>query len=144
MALKAVSRGQYIGHLFIALLLSSLIILGLSKFAVDLAGSYGQNSTNLQSLSKANETIESINTLKTTMETTPYSNIPLIGGGLTIISGVDAVLKTITSFFANYTSFISGMVASLGIPTWVGDIAKGVVLLIFVFGILSAVLKWRL
>lgn len=138
-----VGRGQYIGHLFILLLLSTVIVVGLSKFSYDVANTYSQNSTDMQALARSNQTIESVNNIKTTIETTLYSNIPLIGGGLTIISGVDAALKTITGFLSEYTSFISEMAVMLGIPSWVSDIAKGVILLLFIFGIISAVVKWR-
>lgn len=141
--------------LMIGLLLFSGVLVGMSTFYVDLTSStnlaaYGLNSEqianispeDLSSRSVADDITQRTKDIEETLKQRPT--------GLTAVDVawgyINAALSAITlplTAVSLFTNMINDVSIFLNIPSWVGGIVIGVIVIIILFEIVSAYLKWR-
>lgn len=144
-----------IRSLLVGLLIFSGIMLSLSTFWGDLTTTdhlqgYGytndqiqsMTSINLSSKSVANDITAKAEAIKTSVEQ-PVTGVPIIdttyGYAKAALEAVQLPLQSIDLF----TGIITDTEDSLGLPSYTSLIINSIIILIVVFAVLSAYLKWK-
>lgn len=129
----------------IMLLLFSGVITGISIFMSDLTADFGQNINDLSILSQA-EAIQN----KTAIfqnESAKITGASWFDAPLIVIKGfitfIDLIGTTIFGFFTTFTSQVFGVFRGI-IPIWFIGIVSTILIIIILFEIISAVIKWRI
>lgn len=138
-----------IANLLIAVLIVSMIAMGLSSFYVNLAQTYNLNTTyyegdtvkELQSFKQIEEITSKTQDFKNKTESITQ-HIP----GTEVINILTGAFGAVSLAFNSvfiFQNMIGDAVAIIGVPAWAGTAILGIVIIIIVFTILSAGLKWR-
>lgn len=137
--------GQVKG-LLISIIIISGVVIGVSAFYSDVAVKYGVSSTNMAFLNRSTQiaqTLEGIEerTAAPTSEAESvsflafgaFNALKLTGDSIGIVSGLasDATNPEVTG-------------ATLPIPSWIGVVIMGILMVIVIFGLAVAWLKWDL
>lgn len=144
-----------IRQLMIGLLIFSGVVIGMAQFYGDVTSdanlqAYGYNSTqitaiNPQDLSSKNVTNQITSTTTQVKETLEEEKTGLSGVDLAwgyINSALNVVALPLTAM-ALFTNLITDAVGLLGIPPFITSIVLGIIVIIIVFEIMGAFLKWK-
>ncbi|MEM5867544.1 MAG: hypothetical protein QXG39_06460 [Candidatus Aenigmatarchaeota archaeon] len=132
-----------IRNFLIMLLLFSGIIVGVSVFISDLASKYNQNIQDLRTMSQITNIEQKSKELREAMQT-KITGVPLIDVPFVAIKGfIDFIDLVATSLFVFWDATINSIASYLFLPTWFVSIITAIVIIIIMFEIISAIIKWR-
>lgn len=145
-----------IRSLIIALLLFTGVTMGLSMFYVDLTSStnlsaYGLTAgqianitpADLSSMQTANNITQQAKDIETKLSATP-TNIPAVDVSLGYITAAIEALSLPLSATSLYTNMLADATTYFGLPAWVSVIIFGIIVIVIIFEIMSAYLKWKI
>lgn len=145
-----------LSSLLIAGIMASMVIVGMSSFFVDLASNpeYNLSVTNFETpvdeggfggfstFNKSMEITERAKEIKDQVEVMTQTLGP-VGVVIGVMFGaVQTVILTIGSI-SIFQNMVADAVGILRLPIWMETALFGIIIIIVVFTILSAVLKWR-
>lgn len=140
-----------IGSLLVLILMVSIVATGLSMFYVDLADNpeynisrtfYDSQGRELQSFRQINTTLEQVEGIKDKTEQLTQT-IPVVGTLIgVLVAAYDALMMVFSSFFI-FQNMITDTVLILGLPEFLGLAIMGIIIIIIIFTILAAAVKWR-
>lgn len=126
--------------LYIALIMGSMVILGLGVYQAELMTNYGGSTDDLTYLDKSSEISDQITDIKDSIETTKVTGIDILDA---FIVGVYNTLKLFFGIGDLYTTFITNIAGTMGLPGWA---VTGIIVTVFtsiIFGVVSIITKWR-
>ncbi len=140
-----------IGALLVSILMVGMVATGLSMFYVDLADNpeynisrtfYDSQGRELQSFKQINATLEQVKGIKDKTEQLTQT-IPVVGTLIgVLVAAYDALMMVFSSFFI-FQNMITDTVVILGLPEFLGLAIMGIIIIIIIFTILAAAVKWR-
>jgi len=125
--------------LIISMIVVSIVIVGMNSFYVSSANTYGANYTDTAYMNIANDTLEQVKDVQEQTETATSQGI--LGVGLALVEGGISSLKLLFSTTDLFSAMITNFGDVLGIGAYTGYFI-GIVVIIVVLGILSAVVRW--
>jgi hypothetical protein len=137
-----------ISMFLVALFVMFMVVLGMTNFYVDLSGKYGINmdyyhgeANNLTSFKVINSTLDKVEAIKN-VTTTMTQNPTIITATWGFIVSAFGAFEIVWQSVAVFTSMIGDVVSILGLPSYVGLAFEAILIVVIVFTILSAALKW--
>lgn len=125
--------------LILALLCFSGMVIGSSIFYSSFLTEYNIESDTISHLNKSTETLSQVETLRTTV-----GGSSLIETALNVLwTGVFTAVKLSLNALDIFTTLIADVSGYLGLPAWIGDIIFAGITIMFVFAIVSMIMKWR-
>ncbi|MEM5854214.1 MAG: hypothetical protein QXG39_08515 [Candidatus Aenigmatarchaeota archaeon] len=132
-----------IRNFLIMLLLFSGIIVGVSIFMSDLASKYNQNIQDLRTMSKITSIEQKSKELREAMQT-KITGIPLIDVPFIAIKGFIEFIDLVASALFNFWDAMINSIASyLLLPTWFVTMVSVIIIIMVIFEVISAIIKWR-
>lgn len=133
-----------IRNFLIMLLLFSGIIIGLSIFMSDLASKYNQNIEDLRTLNQITNIEEKAKELREAMQT-KITGVPLIDIPFVAIKGFVEFIELVASaLFGFWDAFINSIANYLLLPSWFITLVTTIIVIIIIFEVISAIIKWRI
>ena len=148
-------KGGNLSSLLIAVIMTSIIVIGMSSFFVDIASNPAYNLSvtkletpieeggfgNFSTFRQIKEITKEAEEIKESTEKMTKDIPSMIVGFLTGAINTIGLIFGSVSIFGN---MISDAMLIIGLPPWLGMALIAIVIIIIVFTILSAVMKWRL
>lgn len=128
----------------VMLLVVSAVLIGMSGFYVDLQNTYGVvNKTESTAFMNAtNRTLQLTKDLQTNLTQSPIAQIPILGVGYSFVVGGWKALMVSFSVIDITTSLVTDtatLSTGVSIPTWFISILIGIITVVILFAIFSAI-----
>lgn len=127
--------------MIIGLIVVSSIIIGIMAFAGDIFDNYGIVSDDLTYLNKTSEINAEVTEIKDAIESTQITGT-ILDLPLTFVAGAYSALKLLLNIPGIMITLIIEAGEIIGIPSWATAMASAIIVVIIVFVILRAILKW--
>lgn len=127
--------------IIISLVVISSIIIGITAFAGDIYSNYGIVSDDLSYLNKSAEMNDQVIGIKDAIDATQVTGT-WIDVPLTFVAGAFAALKLLLNIPDIMGTLLTQAGEVIGMPGWVIGMSMAVVIIIILFVILRAILKW--
>ncbi len=128
----------------IALVIFSLIIVGVSEFYMEIATNYGGSIKDLGNLDVSQEINTRAEQVKVKLTSNPFKDTPLeafYAAGTAVWDSLNILMSSFNLVQGVINAFITNI--PLLIPSWFGAIIITIIVLVLIFGLASAMLKWR-
>jgi hypothetical protein len=129
-------------EMIISLLVISAVAIGLSSYFVSLMNSYpgiGFDNSSLSSFNQLNSTMSMLNTVES--NTTKSMDQGLLSDIAFIIGSGINIMKFFLVIPALYSAMITSITTIIGLPSWVGLLASGIIIVYIIFAILSVIVN---
>ena len=128
--------------ILISIIIVSGVIVGLMAFASDIFDNYDVSYDDLTYMNKTSEYEDSVSDVKDSIESADATGIAWIDLPLTFVAGAYSALKLLLNIPQILISIVMEASYIIGIPAWVTGMVSAIVVVIIVFVILRAILKW--
>ena len=128
--------------ILISLIIVSGVIIGITAFTGDVLDNYGIASDDLTYLNKTSEINTKVTEIKDTIEDTQITGVEVIDLPLTFIAGAYSALKLLLNIPDIMMTLLMEAGEVIGIPAWAIAMGTAIVVIIIVFVVLRAILKW--
>ena len=127
--------------IIIALIMISSAVVGISAFAGDIYDNYGITSDDLAYLNKTSEINAEVVEIKDAIESTQITGT-VLDLPLTFVAGAYSALKLLLNIPDIMITLLVESGEVIGVPAWAIAMGSAIVVVIIVFVILRAILKW--
>lgn len=132
-----------IRSLILSLLVFGLVVTGLGIFETDLAVKSGHEISDMKVLSQVNEIQNKTNDLRNTFKT-KITGVPIIDLPLVMTVGFIQFIGLVSDLlFGWWFNMIINVSSAIGIPSWATTVFLSILVIIILFEIISAIIRWK-